>query len=87
MALNKPQLQPRQKIFTHQDFLDGKCTADGFALDKGAEVAPEQASTPSPEPIPEKATSQTTDEPTESPADVVKETPAGEVSGDSPDST
>ena len=32
MAVSKPSLQPTQKIFTKQDFLDGKCTADGNPL-------------------------------------------------------
>ena len=40
MAVTRPELKPRQKIFTHQDFLDGKCTADGFPLDKPVSDAP-----------------------------------------------
>ena len=32
MGVSKPALSGRVKGFTRQDFLDGKCTADGFPI-------------------------------------------------------
>ena len=40
MPINKPELQKHTRMFTQQDFLDGKCTKEGFPLDKGAKVEP-----------------------------------------------
>lgn len=74
MPVSKPSLQPTQKIFTKQDFLDGKCTKEG--LPTGTQVIDEKPLAPeqpvAPEPIEET---------------VIEETPNGDSpdSEESPD--
>jgi len=41
MPVNNVSLSKSQKSFTHQDFLDGKCTADGLPLDGGGFKSPD----------------------------------------------
>ncbi len=38
MPVTKPELKPAKPVFTKQDFLDGKCTADGLPIDKAAPI-------------------------------------------------
>jgi len=45
MPVNQPELQKHTRMFTQQDFLDGKCTKEGFEIKKGEAVEPEQAPT------------------------------------------
>ena len=47
MPINKPELQSHTRMFTQQDFLDGKCTKEGFPIEKGADPEPEQPTTSS----------------------------------------
>ena len=44
MPINKPSLQPSQKIYTKKDFEDGKCTKEG--LSKGSQPIDEKLLTP-----------------------------------------
>jgi len=50
MPVSHTKLRPPQKVFTKQDFLDGKCTADGFPIGEAHGSDPE--TTPSPDPLP-----------------------------------
>lgn len=80
MPVVKPSLQSSQPIFTHQDFLDGKCTADGFPLDKskrgGTMIEDEKK-------LPEEKTQTATEE---TPSEEEKKD-EGVESGDSTDAT
>jgi hypothetical protein len=84
MGINKPSLQPSQKIFTKKDFLDGKCTKDGLPL--GSQPIDERPLAPADAPPPEQP-----EVPTETsapePETVTHNEPVEEQpSGDTPDS-
>ena len=80
MPVNKPELQSHTRMFTQQDFFDGKCTKEGFPLDKGAQsdVPPEPETTTSPESTPEQP-------PAPQAAETEVVSTKGEPVGDAPD--
>ena len=55
MPTVKPILRRRMRMFTKADYLKGKCTKEGFALE-GAENVPDESPTPSVDPIPDTST-------------------------------